>query len=106
MDLQLLSGLNIPMLLSIVFIVAMIKQATKGKLKGWMVFVHLAVTAVVIIFITSPLTVKPYFANLIMYSAITGYGYDFLKNGAFDKFGDKFGKKGDSGDSKGTGKEV
>lgn len=90
MNLQLLGNLNIPMLLAIVFVVAMIRKLDKGnKLKGWVFLVHVAVTAVAVLFITTPLTLQGYFANLFIYSAVTGYGYDFLKKGAFEKFGKK-----------------
>lgn len=90
MNLELLSGLNIPMLLAIVFIVAMIKQADKqGKLKNLMIFVHVLVTAGAVLFVTSPFSLKSYIGNIIVYSAITGYGYDFLKKGAFERFGKK-----------------
>lgn len=75
------SSLNVPILAAIVAVMEMLKKLDKeDKIKGWWIGIQVAVTAIAVLFITSPFAIKTYLSNLFVYGAIAGYAYDIIKS--------------------------
>ena len=61
----------------------------KNVLKNFIIFIHILITGGAVYFITTPFVWKSFFINVFIYSAITGYAYDIIKNKALQNLGKK-----------------
>lgn len=75
------STLNLPLLAAIVALTDGLKKLDKNnKLKGFWIGIQVAITAVAVLFITSPFVLKTYLSNILIYGAISAYAFDLIKS--------------------------
>jgi len=75
------STLNLPVLSVIVLITDGLKKLDRNnKLKGWWIGIQIFVAAIASLLITTPLTLKAYLSNVLIYGAISAYAYDLIKS--------------------------